>query len=93
MERGGEARVFRRVCFRRNKLGAARKDGEVSKPFRVREITEHRVIASSVSKIHMERRCQEKIFAVVDVVCFKHVFSVMKWGLCVRRFDRICYSP
>jgi hypothetical protein len=46
VERGGEARVFKRVCFRRNKLGAARKDWEVSKLFRVREITEHRVIAS-----------------------------------------------
>jgi hypothetical protein len=55
-----------------------RKDWEVSKLFRVREITEHRVIASSVSKIHMERRCQEKIFAVIDVACCKHVFSVIK---------------
>jgi hypothetical protein len=47
VERGGEASVFRRVCFRRNKLGAVRKDWEVSELFRVREITEHRVIASS----------------------------------------------
>ncbi len=78
MERGGEASVFRRVCFRRNKLGAVRKDWEVSELFRVREITEHRVIASSVSKIYMERMCQEKIFAVIDVACCKHVFSVIK---------------
>jgi hypothetical protein len=78
VERGGEASVFRRVCFRRNKLGAARKDWEVSELFRVREITEHRVIASSVSKIYMERMCQEKIFAVIDVACCKHVFSVVK---------------
>jgi len=78
VERGGEARGFRRVCFRRSKLGAARKDWEVSKLFRVRETTEHRVIASSVSKIHMERTWQEKIFAVIDVACCKHVFSVVK---------------
>jgi hypothetical protein len=78
VERGGEASVFRRVCFRRNKLGAVRKDWEVSELFRVREITEHRVIASSVSKIYMERMCQEKIFAVIDVACCKHVFSVIK---------------